>query len=165
MSKYTAPDLNETEPEKDVFAFFGLLIYNYQCFEENLTTLYISHTLMLKKAHRDDHDKLRSKLREQTMGRLVNNLKPFFNKDEFEKLEFIKDKRNYYAHDFFKDYAATFTRDPLKMATILKEEIDSSSEIIAELDDIVRLRLKDKFGISEEILNEIAEDILQNDLN
>lgn len=84
-----------------IYHLVGELLENVQYIEWNLAVLICDSQKDNKKI---DNSKLFSKMQAMTLGQIINLVKKvnIFEDDELDELEFILNKRNYLAHQFFK---------------------------------------------------------------
>ena len=80
-----------------IYNFVGKIFENAQYIEWNVA-------LIVSKSHNMTADSLFEKMQEMTMGQIVGYAKnvEFFGDGDISELEYILDKRNYLAHQFFK---------------------------------------------------------------
>jgi hypothetical protein len=80
-----------------LYELFGEIFENAQYIEWNVA-------LIVSKSHNMTVAELFEKMQDMTMGQVVGYAKnvEFFGKKDIEELEYILDKRNYLAHQFFK---------------------------------------------------------------
>ncbi len=81
----------------ELYNLFGEIFENAQYIEWNVA-------LIVSKSHNMTAADLFEKMQNMTMGQIVEYAKKveFFENDDIEELEYILDKRNYLAHQFFK---------------------------------------------------------------
>ena len=81
----------------ELYELFGEIFENAQYIEWNVA-------LIVSKSHNMTADSLFDKMQEMTMGQIVGYAKnvEFFDDSDISELEYILDKRNYLAHQFFK---------------------------------------------------------------
>lgn len=81
----------------ELYELFGEIFENAQYIEWNVA-------LIVSKSHNMTADSLFDKMQEMTMGQIVGYAKnvEFFDDGDISELEYILDKRNYLAHQFFK---------------------------------------------------------------
>lgn len=81
----------------ELYELFGEIFENAQYIEWNVA-------LIVSKSHNMTADSLFEKMQEMTMGQIVGYAKnvEFFGDGDISELEYILDKRNYLAHQFFK---------------------------------------------------------------
>lgn len=80
-----------------LYELFGEIFENAQYIEWNVA-------LIVSKSHNMTADSLFDKMQEMTMGQIVGYAKnvEFFDDGDISELEYILEKRNYLAHQFFK---------------------------------------------------------------
>ena len=80
-----------------LYELFGEIFENAQYIEWNVA-------LIVSKSHNMTAADLFEKMQDMTMGQIVGYEKnvEFFGEKDIEELEYILDKRNYLAHQFFK---------------------------------------------------------------
>lgn len=80
-----------------IYKLFGEIFENAQYIEWNIA-------LITCKSHKINALDLFKKMQEMTMGQILSYAKnvEFFSNDDIRELEYILDKRNYLAHQFFK---------------------------------------------------------------
>ncbi len=80
-----------------LYVLFGKIFENAQYIEWNIA-------LIVSKLHNIDATNLFEKMQDMTMGQIVGYAKnvEFFSDNDIAELEYILDKRNYLAHQFFK---------------------------------------------------------------
>ncbi len=80
-----------------LYELFGEIFENAQYIEWNVA-------LIVSKSHNMTAADLFEKMQDMTMGQIVGYAKnvEFFGEKDIEELEYILDKRNYLAHQFFK---------------------------------------------------------------
>lgn len=81
----------------EIYNLVGKIFENAQYIEWNVA-------LIVSKSHNMTADSLFEKMQEMTMGQIVGYAKKveFFGDGDISELEYILDKRNYLAHQFFK---------------------------------------------------------------
>lgn len=81
----------------ELYELFGEIFENAQYIEWNVA-------LIVSKSHNMTADDLFEKMQDMTMGQIVGYAKnvEFFEDGDISELEYILDKRNYLAHQFFK---------------------------------------------------------------
>ncbi|MDD7457971.1 MAG: hypothetical protein PUK83_06060 [Clostridia bacterium] len=80
-----------------IYNLVGKIFENAQYIEWNVA-------LIVSKSHNMTADSLFEKMQEMTMGQIIGYAKnvEFFGDGDISELEYILDKRNYLAHQFFK---------------------------------------------------------------
>lgn len=81
----------------DLYCLVGEIFENAQYIEWNIA-------LIVCKSQNSNADKLFEKMQDMTMGQIINCARntEFFEDSDLDELEYILDKRNYLAHQFFK---------------------------------------------------------------
>lgn len=81
----------------ELYNLFGKIFENVQYIEWNVA-------LIVSKSHNMTADDLFEKMQTMTMGQIIRYARnaKLFNDDDIIELEYILDKRNYLAHQFFK---------------------------------------------------------------
>lgn len=81
----------------ELYELFGEIFENAQYIEWNIA-------LIVSKSHNITAADLFEKMQDMTMGQIVSHAKnvEFFGDSDISELEYILDKRNYLAHQFFK---------------------------------------------------------------
>lgn len=97
--------------EKEVFATYGLAMYQAQILERGLINLLLLLELTPSQNTRRDYDVLAQTLDKRTAGALMKRLRKAINVDDatIRLLENALDTRNHLAHSFFYKNAAAFT--------------------------------------------------------
>ena len=80
-----------------LYELFGEIFENAQYIEWNVA-------LIVSKSHNMTSADLFDKMQDMTMGQIIGYARnvEFFSDNDIEELEYILDKRNYLAHQFFK---------------------------------------------------------------
>lgn len=83
--------------KSELYKLFGEIFENAQYIEWNVA-------LIVSQSHNMTADDLFEKMQEMTMGQIVGYAKnvEFFGDSDISELKYILDKRNYLAHQFFK---------------------------------------------------------------
>jgi len=81
----------------DLYYLFSEIFENAQYIEWNIA-------LIVSKSHNVDSTNLFEEMQTMTMGQIIGHAKrvEYFENSDIEELEYILDKRNYLAHQFFK---------------------------------------------------------------
>ncbi len=81
----------------ELYMLFGEIFENVQYIEWNIA-------LIVSKSHNIEANNLFEQMQNMTMGQIVGYAKnvEFFDNKDIEELEYILDRRNYLAHQFFK---------------------------------------------------------------
>jgi len=174
MSRYNdAVFEHEQEDEngraKNVYAYFGLAVYQSQCLEEAFYLMLIKNRIITKKikTNREINDFMdKFETSKRTMGNLVNEVKQAYNLSEETKNELtsLLNRRNYLAHKYFKEntqkfYSETGQKDMLKYFC---EFIDHSRKLEEEL-KAYYFKTFEKMGLTEERLQQLMNDIINEE--
>lgn len=147
---------SRSEQIKEVFAQFGLAMYQAQCVERQLAILLATaYGPGPKRMTRSQYADLLASLFQKTFGGLFQTLrKAVAIPDDFEAvLRNALDKRNWLAHHYFWERAGHFMTESGR-----RMMIDELSRIALELDDIDQKLIQisrewmGKIGMSEEAL-------------
>jgi len=156
----------ESEQIKEVYARFGLAIYQAQCLERQLAILLSTEygpgpTRMT----RDQYDELLHSFFQKTLGSLINHLRKSIEiPDDLESIltETLK-KRNWLAHHYFWEKAGQFmtAEGRITMIRELQSIADSFNRIDQQLTEISHI-WAEHHGITEEIIQKHLEKLLKN---
>ncbi|MFZ3166799.1 MAG: hypothetical protein WA130_04225 [Candidatus Methanoperedens sp.] len=161
--------MNELDPEsqriKDVYAYFGVVMYYAQCLERttaiSLATVYGPGP---QKITRTQFDVLLESNFKKTLGKLIHELRNGSSiSDDFESIlsEALK-KRNWLAHHYFWDRAQKFKTEEGQKD--MKEELQEIADYFKEIDKNLTLILTNwgkKYGVTAEMIQQ-EFDILVN---
>jgi hypothetical protein len=159
--------MNKSEHCKEVYAYFGLAIYNAQCVESSIIQMLIFCDLYEKEAKKNQSqtkwetkfDEFDQQLSAKTMGRLIGHLKSLnvINSDTEGLLAIALKKRNFLAHQYFPERARDFVNHlgREKMITELSEMVDFFDKIQNILNPLT-MKIAEKYGLTEQIVEEIV---------
>jgi len=164
MKKHDAmTEHDEDEQVKEVYARFGLAIYNAQVLEHGLVNALVILDLVPSRRHlaRSPEeweaavDGFMDRHFEETMGQLMRALRDVIAvpADLEDLLREALKRRNWLAHDFFRERAAEFM-NPTGMHQMLREVDECRACFEAtdnRLEEIVR-PIRSKAGITDELL-------------
>lgn len=152
-------DLIDDELNKEVYARFGLAYYNSECLHRELGNIYTILTF------KESSDITTSRAEEKmayayslTLGKLLIELKELFPEDLYERLAYGVEKRNFLAHHFW--YERNYLTFSNKRMLQLIEELSELSDLFSGLDEELQNHFRpkwEKFGITEELLNETLQ--------
>ena len=139
---------------KEVFAFYGLAMYNAQVFEKGILNLIvaakISDSVPVTGA---DVDEFFQQLDRKTLGHLLHVVRTHvpFSEDIEDRIAHALVRRNDLAHQYFWRRAAEFMTDEgrLIMLTELSQDVRDLSETDALITPIL-FEYGTKFGMTEE---------------
>ena len=158
----------EFDPDqtREVYARFGLAIYQAQCLERQLAIILATkYGPGPANATREELDDVLERLFSKSLGRLVSDVTKLsaLSCDEERQLREALVKRNWLAHGYFWDRAAEFLTESGRAAMI--EELREIAEQFERLDDLFTKRTVDwanSVGVSQEMLNEQLERLLKD---
>ena len=137
--------MEEIDPEsreiREVYARYGLAMYQVQCVERQLAILLASeYGLGPRKITRSQYDQLLQSHFKKTLGGLRHHLeKAVVLPNDFEKtLRVALEKRNWLAHRYFWERAGHFVSEKgrSKMVLELQEAIDYFENLDTKLTEI-----------------------------
>jgi len=146
----------ESEHIKEVYAHYGLAMYEAQCVERQLAILLATeYGPAFQSMTRDCYDELLKSLFKKTFGGLLHKLEKSIGiPDGFEqRLRNALKKRNWLAHHYFWERAGHFMTERGRNSMI--EELRTVTEKLHELDQElieVSKRWMEKVGLPEEIV-------------
>ncbi|MBV1787624.1 hypothetical protein KQ940_06105 [Marinobacterium sp. D7] len=166
--------MDESEHVKEVYAHFGLAMFLAQCVEQSLIQLLFFYEFFPKnikeKIHEDpglwakEYDKYDDLVSSKTMGSLLGAVRKLdvLTELQVEELKTALEKRNWLAHSYFSHRSLHFMsfegRD--QMIKELEECRDFLGNLDNRLMEIIS-NLSDKYGITEEALHEMKEEMLR----
>lgn len=146
----------EDSSSKEVFAFFGLCMYNAQVLERGLVNLTVGLRLKsLTQLTSSDIDKIFDEMGLRTLGQLIADLrkKVKVSIDLEKSLAKAKKDRNYIAHRFFYIHSFNFLSDDGRSQMI--EELRHLSEYFQSVDirvENITHALWEHLGITDEMV-------------
>lgn len=158
--------LDEDEQHKELYAYFGLTIYQFQVVEHQLLNMILG----LRKAENldmstEEYDKIFYENSDKTLGQLIKRVNRVYNlsKKDRKTLEMICQRRNFVAHHFFKeDIHKTFTVDGrVEMIKELVSYFEKSKELDISLMSYINEYMK-KCGLTDKLLNDIVDKTIKN---
>jgi hypothetical protein len=157
---------NESEAVKEVYAYYGLAMYQAQCLEFQLCILLtIQNILLRKNVTRQQYDELLGGASQKTLGNLISNLRKVIvvpDNLEFNLKEALS-KRNWLVHHYFRDRAVQFCKAEGRKLMI--DELDKIIDRFENLDNQLTVwayNLARKLNVTEEKVRKIAEDMLKD---
>jgi hypothetical protein len=158
MPEIPSPDFDDP---KEVYAFFGLAMYNANLVESSLINLAVALNLNQAKAITQEvFEAAFGEMEAKTLGQLLKATRRFAAiPPEMEPvlLEAL-DKRNFLAHGFFRANAEEIIHDSGKRAMIT--ELSSMIELFMRADALltpVYMSLWEKYGVTEEFIQSELE--------
>jgi len=140
---------------REVYAYFGLVMYSAQCLERELS-LVLTVAFKPRPRTRPDFDELLERRYRKTLGALVAELRKAEKGDaELEgDLVAALEKRNWLAHHYFWDRAGKFMTSNGRYS--MMEELKLINDEFSALDkrlSQVTTRWRKKVGITDEIID------------
>ncbi len=155
---------------REVYARFGLAIYTAQCLEHGLVNALIYvHLIPTEAGHTKDWesrvDSFASEHFKNTLGRLILDLKKVSSvpTELEESLASALRKRNWLAHDYFRERATDFLSREGRLMMI--DELDAATNQFNQTDELlsdVLSPLLQRYGITEELIAKMEEEIVSN---
>ena len=151
----------ETEQIREVYALFGLAIFQAQCLERQLALILASkYGPGLKKITKGEYEGLLESLFRKPLGHLINEIGKIteVNDEEKEQLKAALNKRNWLAHHYFWNRATEFMS--VSGRTSMQRELREAIELFGALDEIYTTRTIDwgeTVGISQQAIEEHME--------
>lgn len=156
----------ESDQIKEVYACFGLAIYQAQCLERQLAILLSTeYGLGPKKMTRDQYDELLQSFFVKTLGSLIKHLRQSVDiSDDLDSIliEALK-KRNWLAHHYFWEKAGQFMTEKgrIQMIRELQSIADFFNRIDQQLSEITH-KWAERHGITEEFLERQLGELVKN---
>lgn len=159
----------ESEQIREVYARFGLAMYQAQCLERQLAIILATkYGPGPTRITRKDFDALLERMFKRTLGQLVNDIGGIIevNEDEKEQLRYALNKRNWLAHHYFWDRAAEFQSRDGRASMIT--ELQEAAEYFDAMDVIYTKRTRDwgeTVGITQQSIDDHLDRLLQGCAN
>ena len=149
----------DADPEqiKEVYARFGLAMYQAQCLEQQLAlilaTKYGPGPTTLSNT---EFENVLDALFSRTLGQLVNEIGKLasLSEDEEGRLQKALTKRNWLVHRYFSDRSIDFLSETGR--EMMVEELQEVSEFFHSLDELFTQRTMEyveTFGITQELID------------
>ena len=153
----SAPEPDYDDP-KEVYAFFGLAMYNANLIEASLINLAV--VLHLEKVNAITQEIFDAKfitMESKTLGQLLKATRTLISVPENteELLNLTLSKRNHLAHNFFREHAETILHPKGRRQII--DELHSMIELFINVDELITpiyLSLWDKYGVTESFIEQ-----------
>lgn len=159
-------NINEEEHIKEVYAHYGLTMYQAQCVERALCILLASGKApILKSITKYDYDNILNTLFKHTLGGLIKEMRKDMEiVDDFEKnIEKALEKRNWLAHNYFWERAGHFmTFEGRNFMLKELQEITSFFEVLDDYLTKINVEWVKKNGITTEFLEKQMEELVKN---
>ena len=153
------------EQIREVYARFGLAMYQANCLERQVAILLAAHYIgELPRISEEEISTILENLFSKTFGQLVNEITTVAQLSEEEQtgLRHALEKRNKLAHRYFWERAVELLSDAGRSAMI--EELDGDAHFMDTLDDLLTKRTMEwyeKFGITEDMVDEQLERLVK----
>ena len=151
------------EEVKDIYANFGLAIYQAQCLEHALVNalVFLDHIPNKRRFAKsasewaDSLDSFMESKFEHTLGRMIRELGTVTTVDAGlqDLLSQALKRRNWLAHGYFKDRASDFLT--VKGRAKMRSELEESQELLANADAALEIAIKparERIGLTDEVL-------------
>ena len=150
----------EIDPEqtREVFARFGLAMYQAQCLERQLAIILATkYGPGPFNVSRTEFDNIFENLFSKSFGQLVSNITKLsaLSQDEEEQLKKALERRNWLAHRYFWERAVDLLSDSGRASMI--DELQETADLFDRLDEFFTSKTVDwakSVGISQDMLNE-----------
>lgn len=158
--------MDENEHIKEVYAHYGLAMYQAQCVERALCILLASEKAPnLRKIKTYDYESLLNVLFKSTFGGLIEKMKKDIEvADDFKKnIEIALEKRNWLAHNYFWERAGHFLT--LEGRKFMLKELQEISLFLERVDSYL-VKITDEWarknGLTEEFLEKQIAELVKN---
>jgi hypothetical protein len=158
MRDIPEPDFDDP---KEVYAFFGLAMYNANLLEASLINLAVALNLDKSKViTREVFEATFGEMEAKTLGQLLKATQKLAAiPPELEPvLKSALETRNFLAHGFFRSNAEEFIHEGGKR--IMIKELSSMIELFRQADELltpVYMALWEKYGVNEEFIQQEME--------
>jgi hypothetical protein len=157
--------MNKSELIKEVFARFGTAYYESEVLHRGLCNIYALATFdKPENVTRPRMDEKLTYAYSLTLGQIIKESRHLFPNEIQEKLDLALSKRNFLAHHFwFKKNYLMFDEQGLLQ---LQQELIILTDFFDELDKTISKffqPIRQKFGITDEMIQEIFEKLLQGE--
>lgn len=159
------------EPEssqiREVYAQFGLTIYQVQCFERTLAILLsIVYGPDPQKVTRLQYERLLGRHFQKTLGNLINQLRKFVTISQQLEITLSKalQKRNWLIHHYFWERAITFVGEEGRESMI--EELQGVAKFFEDVDSKFTAIVEEygkKQGITEEVIQRTIQKLIDRE--
>lgn len=154
---------------KEVYAYFGLVIFSFQKFEQQLMNM-----LLIKAKNEnlnltpEEYDEVFGNHSDKTMGKLIKKVTETYkiNSELTREMWRIHKKRNYFAHHYFKDSSQYFfdLEGNIKMIVEFECVIIEVEVLDSKLNIIIK-PLMQNFGVTDKSINEILKKIKNKEIS
>ena len=147
-------EFDDSEKAKEIYARFGLCVYTFQVLEHQLMNMLLIKAKSEKiDMSSKEYDDIFYSYSDKTMGKLIEKVVQLYDIPDIKRQELwnIHQKRNYYAHHYFKDHSAHFFSEK-KQIKMLEEIITTTEETMffdTFLENLTQ-PIMDKMNINQE---------------
>lgn len=158
---------SESSQIKEVYAQFGLVMYQVQCFERTLAILLVTaYAPDLQEITRSQYEELLGRYFQRTLGNLINQLREFITVSRYLEITLSRalQKRNWLVHHYFWERAITFLREDGRESVI--KELRKIGEFFEDMDLRLTTIVKEwgrKQGITEETTQRRIQRLIDNE--
>ena len=158
--------MDEDEHIKEVYAYYGLVMYHVQCVERGLCLLLaLEKALSMRTITKYDYDNILNDLFKQTLGSLIKKMKESVEvADNFEaNVERALKIRNWLAHHYFWERAGHFMTAEGRnfMLKELQQALRLFEDLYKYLDEITDEWAK-KVGLTRELAEKKMEELIKS---
>jgi hypothetical protein len=145
-----------------LYANFGLAYFQSECLHRELCNFYmlkrvVGSTGMTRRRTEEIYMTAVS----MTLGKIIDEVKPYLEQEMADKLDEANGKRNYMAHHFWFDKTPQlFNQEGVRVAI---EELREYKQLFSDLDEKIRedcLTMSQSIGVTEKVLSESLEEVL-----
>ncbi len=158
---------SESSQIKEVYAQFGLVMYQVQCFERTLAILLVTaYAPDLQEITRSQYEELLGKYFQRTLGTLINQLREFItiSRQLETSLSRALQKRNWLVHRYFWERAITFMKEDGREQMI--KELREIGQFFEDMDLKLTTIVEEwgrKQGITEETTLRSLQKLIDNE--
>lgn len=160
---------DENGKSKNVYAYYGLAIYQSQCLEESFSLMLVTNRILKKmlKTNRDINDFMdKLETSKKTMGVFLNEVKQAYDLPEALKddLSILLDTRNFLVHKYFKVNIQKFYSEvgQREMLKYFCDFVDRSRAMEDTLKDYYLHHLEG-MGLTEEHIQSLMDEIISEE--
>jgi hypothetical protein len=147
---------------KEIYATFGVCIYQFQVVEQQLMNMILIYSRINHiSSNITELDQVFENNKSKTMGKLIQSVLNDFKIIENDKKNIwsLHERRNYYAHHYFKDKISEWFSAQGRLSMLL--EISNQIEFAEEIDHALMLYLEPylaKMKVTSKLVEEIQEE-------
>ncbi len=159
---------SESHRVREIYALFGLAMYNVQCFERTLSMLKVTvYNSKINTLNKSQFDSSLESVFKKTLGQLISELRKTVEfPEEFDSIlsDSLK-KRNWLAHNYFWERSVKFLSKDGQEEMI--EELRKMSEYFENIDhtlDTVLRKWMSAKGISEDSIKQNFDKLFSGEI-